>query len=168
MTIKEMLSSGFIILDGAMGTQMQQRGLPVGERPETLSLTHPEIVAGIHKDYIQSGSMVVYTNTFGANDPSFRAPAFPARRSSPPSVETAKATARAPAARWGWIWALLRAAGPGGSLSFEEAYSLFAKQAVAEKRLAGRLVAIETMTDPWGECGAGGQGEQPPCPSLSP
>ena len=45
MTIKEMLSSGFIILDGAMGTQMQQRGLPVGERPETLSLTHPEIVA---------------------------------------------------------------------------------------------------------------------------
>ena len=53
MTIKEMLSSGFIILDGAMGTQMQQRGLPVGQRPETLSLTHPEIVAGIHKDYIK-------------------------------------------------------------------------------------------------------------------
>jgi 5-methyltetrahydrofolate--homocysteine methyltransferase len=148
MTIKEMLSSGFIILDGAMGTQMQQRGLPVGERPETLSLTHPEIVAGIHKDYIQSGSMVVYTNTFGANDHKLSGTGFSCEEVISASVETAKAACQGTGCKVGLdmgpVGELLA---PGGSLSFEEAYSLFAKQAVAGEKAGADLVAIETMTD---------------------
>ena len=45
----------FIIFDGAMGTQLQAKGLKTGECPEILSITHPEIVRDIHKSYIDSG-----------------------------------------------------------------------------------------------------------------
>ena len=56
-----------ILLDGAMGTVLQQRGLPAGGRPELLNLTHPELVKEVHRAYLRAGSQILYTNTFGAN-----------------------------------------------------------------------------------------------------
>ena len=50
-----------------MGTQLQAKGLKTGECPEILSITHPEIVEDIHRAYINAGSMIIYSNTFGAN-----------------------------------------------------------------------------------------------------
>ena len=62
------LSSKKILLcDGAMGTELQRRGLKVGDCPEEYNLTHPEIIQAIHKDYYDAGSDIVETNTFGAN-----------------------------------------------------------------------------------------------------
>ena len=60
-------SKKFIILDGAMGTQLQARGLKTGECPEAINVTHPDTVMEIHRSYIEAGSDIVYTNTFGAN-----------------------------------------------------------------------------------------------------
>ena len=45
-------SSRFWLLDGAMGTQLQKNGLPFGLQPELFNLSHPEIVTGIHREYI--------------------------------------------------------------------------------------------------------------------
>ena len=56
-----------VILDGAMGTILQRRGLPPGGQPELLNLTRPELIESIHREYISAGSQVIYTNTFGAN-----------------------------------------------------------------------------------------------------
>ena len=56
-----------LILDGAMGTELQAAGLPVGGIPEVWNIEHPEEVTAIHRRYIEAGSQVVYTNTFGAN-----------------------------------------------------------------------------------------------------
>ncbi len=58
---------GFTILDGAMGTVLQQRGLPPGGQPELLNLTQPELLADIYREYIEAGSNVIYANTFGSN-----------------------------------------------------------------------------------------------------
>ena len=63
----EFFRQGIVILDGAMGTVLQQRGLPPGGVPELLNLTDPELLASIHREYIAAGSQVVYANTFGAN-----------------------------------------------------------------------------------------------------
>ena len=56
-----------LILDGAMGTVLQQRGLPPGGQPELLNLTDPDLLRSVYEEYIQAGSQVIYANTFGAN-----------------------------------------------------------------------------------------------------
>ena len=67
MNIKELLKSDFVILDGAMGTMLQQKGMEVGTVPETLNILKPEWIVDIHRQYIEAGSQIVYANTFGAN-----------------------------------------------------------------------------------------------------
>ena len=60
-------NSNFLFLDGGMGTQLLAAGLQLGQRPELLCFSDPEIVANVHRRYIAAGSDVIYTNTFGAN-----------------------------------------------------------------------------------------------------
>ncbi|MBQ2632781.1 MAG: homocysteine S-methyltransferase family protein, partial [Kiritimatiellae bacterium] len=55
------------ILDGAMGTQLQSRGLKPGEVPELWNLTRPDDVRAVHEAYFAAGADAVYANTFGAN-----------------------------------------------------------------------------------------------------
>ena len=52
------LRDQLIFLDGAMGTVLQQRGLPAGGLPELLNLTRPEVLGGIHREYIAAGSRI--------------------------------------------------------------------------------------------------------------
>ena len=67
MNIKDLLKNDFVILDGAMGTMLQQKGMEVGTVPETLNILKPEWIVDIHRQYIEAGSQIVYANTFGAN-----------------------------------------------------------------------------------------------------
>lgn len=57
----------FVLTDGAWGTQLQQRGLGPGEFPDLWNLTHPVRVSDVARAYVDAGSQVVLTNTFGAN-----------------------------------------------------------------------------------------------------
>ena len=56
-----------LFLDGGMGTQLQENGLELGGIPEMLNFTNPELITSIHRRYIDAGSDIVYTNSFGAN-----------------------------------------------------------------------------------------------------
>lgn len=56
-----------ILTDGAWGTQLQARGLGLGEFPDIWNLTHPEQVSEVARAYVEAGSQVILTNTFGAN-----------------------------------------------------------------------------------------------------
>ncbi|NWF67632.1 MAG: bifunctional homocysteine S-methyltransferase/methylenetetrahydrofolate reductase [Chloroflexi bacterium] len=53
--------------DGAMGTLLHSRGVPMDVCFDELNITRPEIVLGIHKDYIAAGADLIETNTFSAN-----------------------------------------------------------------------------------------------------
>ena len=53
--------------DGAMGTELQARGLALGECPELWNVSRPDAVEGIHRDYLSAGADVVLTNTFGGS-----------------------------------------------------------------------------------------------------
>ena len=57
----------FVLTDGAWGTQLQQRGLGPGGFPDLWNLTHPVRVSDVARAYVDAGSQVVLTNTFGAN-----------------------------------------------------------------------------------------------------
>lgn len=56
-----------LVLDGAMGTMLQARGLPAGEHPERFCLDRPEVLKGIHAEYIRAGADVILTCTFGGS-----------------------------------------------------------------------------------------------------
>ena len=60
-------AAGPVVTDGAWGTQLQQRGLPVGACPDAWNLTQPEKVEEVARAYVEAGSQVILTNTFGAN-----------------------------------------------------------------------------------------------------
>ena len=134
----------FLLFDGAMGTQLQERGLAAGEIPELLCLTHPDEIAEIHAAYVAAGADVVTTNTFGANR---------LKLGSAATVEeifdAAIGCARASGARYvaadiGPTGALLQ---PMGTLPFDEAYELFAEQVRAANAAGADLFIIETMAD---------------------
>lgn len=59
--------SSILLLDGAMGTMLQKSGLPAGTSPERFCLANPEILRSIHESYLQAGSSILTTCTFGAN-----------------------------------------------------------------------------------------------------
>jgi 5-methyltetrahydrofolate--homocysteine methyltransferase len=64
------LKAGKILLcDGAMGTQLFQRGLPVGGCPESWNLLRPDDVQGVWTEYIAAGSDIIETNTLGGSRP---------------------------------------------------------------------------------------------------
>ncbi len=68
MNFRTVLASDTIlILDGAMGTQLQARGLPPGEYPEKFCLARPDVLTGIHRDYIEAGADIILTCTFGGS-----------------------------------------------------------------------------------------------------
>ena len=65
MSIEEQLSQRILILDGAMGTKIQSLGL-TGNNDE-LCLTQPDVIASIHRQYIEAGADIISTNTFSSN-----------------------------------------------------------------------------------------------------
>lgn len=142
-----------LLFDGGMGTMLQAAGLEAGECPELLCLTNPQMITGIHAAYVAAGSDVVTTNTFGANARKLAEGSHAAGMVRVPSVtqvfQAAVACARAANPRYvaadiGPTGSLLR---PMGTLSFDEAYDLFAEQVKAADAAGVDLLIIETMAD---------------------
>jgi len=65
--IESLIKSGPVVTDGSWGTQMQQRGLARGQCPDSWNLTHPERVLEVAQQYVDAGSRIILTNTFGAS-----------------------------------------------------------------------------------------------------
>ncbi len=142
------MENEIILLDGAMGTMLQAAGLPMGELPEVWNLTHPEVVADIQRRYVEAGSRVLYTNTFGANRLKAARCGYSVAELVAGGVRCARMAAGDERVRValdiGPIGQLLE---PLGTLRFEEAYELFKEQVVAGAEAGADLIAIETMSD---------------------
>jgi len=137
----------YIIFDGALGTMLQKNGLEPGKRPDTMSITAPETVERIHRMYVEAGSDIICTNTFGANADTLRKTGY-----SPQEVITA-AVAIAKRACGGAAKVALDIGPTGqllepiGDLEFDRAYELFKEQALAGEKAGADFAAIETMSD---------------------
>ncbi|UCB44283.1 MAG: homocysteine S-methyltransferase family protein [Spirochaetota bacterium] len=64
--IKRLISEEYVVLDGATGTLLQDSGLSTDTLPEEWNILRPEVLKGIHLDYLRSGAQIIETNTFGA------------------------------------------------------------------------------------------------------
>lgn len=62
-----LVSRGVVLLDGAMGSQLRLRGMPVGVCTELWAAEHPEVVVELQRAYVDAGSDIIYAPTFGAN-----------------------------------------------------------------------------------------------------
>lgn len=135
-----------IILDGGMGTMLQNSGLEIGGVPELLNITNPELLISIHKKYIDAGADVIYTNTFGANSYKMKDTGYSVEELISSAIENARkaseGTETLVALDVGPIGQLLE---PTGTLSFEKAYDIF-KQIVTAGKSAD-VIVFETMTD---------------------
>ena len=60
-------ANGFLVTDGAMGTQLFAAGLMAGDPPEVWNLEHPDRIRAIHQSYVDAGSDIILTNSFGGN-----------------------------------------------------------------------------------------------------
>ena len=135
----------YLLVDGAMGTQMQERGLDALEAvPELLCKTHAADITAIHAAYIAAGAEVITTNTFSANrlklgdkmsvEEAYRLAADCARAAGAPYI----------AGDIGPTGSLLE---PMGTLSFDEAYDIFAEQVRAAVAAGCDIILVETMAD---------------------
>ncbi|MEO1781166.1 homocysteine S-methyltransferase family protein [Enterococcus diestrammenae] len=137
------LAQGFLLIDGALGTMLQQNGLPTGLQPEYFNLTHPAIVTGIHEAYVAAGADIVTANTFQANRHKLPQAQLPEIIHA--AINLAKASG-APFVAYdmGPIGALMA---PYGTLSFDEAYEIFKEQVLLAVEAGVDLVILETMSD---------------------
>ncbi len=139
-----MRDEGFILFDGAMGTELQKRGLKPGALPELLNLTDPDVVRAVHADYVAAGADVITANTFGANAKKLGS-AEMVRQVIAAGVRLAReAGAKRVALDLGPTGAMLA---PLGAMSFDEAYELYREQVLAGVEAGGDLALIETMSD---------------------
>lgn len=139
-------SKEFVLLDGAMGTLIQKSGVKYDSVPETLNITHPELIESFHKAYADAGSDIVYANTFGANGYKLKESGYSVDEIIKSGVANAKKAVQGTdclvALDIGPIGQLLE---PAGSLSFDSAYDYFREQIVAGQ--GADVIVFETMTD---------------------
>jgi len=136
----------FIFLDGGTGTLLQQQGIEIGRVPEVLNITHPEIVQKIQKAYIEAGSDVIFTCSFGVSEHKITGCGYSVEELMAAAVKNARESVKGTdvkvALDIGPIGRLLE---PNGNLTFEEAYDMFKRQILAGE--GADLIFIETMTD---------------------
>ena len=138
-----------MILDGGMGTQLQAAGLLMGQAPETWNLTEPDKVTAVQRRYVEAGSKVLYSNTFGVNRIKAARTGFSVRELVEGGIRCARNAAESGegvhvALDIGPLGQILE---PLGTMKFEEAYDIFREIVVAGRDAGADLVVIETMSD---------------------
>lgn len=66
-TFREYTGNRIVLLDGATGTELQKRNMPKGVCPEQWVIDHPEVILEVQNLYVEAGSDIIYTCTFGGN-----------------------------------------------------------------------------------------------------
>ena len=147
--LKQLLSNGTVVTDGAWGTQMQARGLPIGEAPDPWNLSNPDKVEEVACAYVEAGSQIILTNTFGASSVCLDRHGM-ADKAFAINREGAAISKRAAQGR-ARVFASI---GPSGKMLMmgqtteEELQASFEEQARALAEGGADALIVETMSDP--------------------
>jgi methionine synthase I (cobalamin-dependent) len=149
---RALLAEGDTILaDGAMGTMLFAAGLQFGDPPEAWNVSHPEVVRRIHRGYLEAGSRIVMTNTFGGNRLRLRLHGLDRRvselnRTAAILVRSEVDAAGGRALVAGDIGPTGEIMAPLGTLDEDEAVDVFEEQARALIAGGVDVIWIETMS----------------------
>lgn len=138
----------FVLLDGAMGTQLIEAGLQLGDNSELFALERPQLLVDIHRRYIAAGADIIYACTFGANAHKLAGSGHTPREVISRAVGLARQAAAGTdtlvALDVGSLGELLE---PAGTLRFEQACAEFKEMVQAGLAAGVDLLVFETMTD---------------------
>lgn len=137
------------VVDGAMGTQLYERGVFVNVCYDEVSLSRPETVASIHRDYVEAGAEVIETNTFGANPVKLSGFGLEDRTEeiNRAAAELAREAANCRAAVVGAVGPLGIRIDPWGPTSDDEARAFFRRQASGLATGGVDAFLLETFSD---------------------
>ena len=141
--LSKWLANGLMITDGAWGTELQARGLPIGANPDSWNLSHPEKVEEVARAYAEAGSQIILTNTFRAN-----AIAMPEQDLD--AINRAGVEISRRAAGQALVFASIGPTGKillSGEVSHEAVSAAFAAQAQSLAAAGADALLIETMSD---------------------
>ncbi|MGA9349337.1 MAG: homocysteine S-methyltransferase family protein [Anaerolineae bacterium] len=148
--ILERLTSGEVLIaDGATGTLLQAAGLPTGTPGEAWVLDQPEEIMGLHRAYVEAGSQIILTTTFGGTRARLKAAglAVQVAEINRRAAELARQVAGDEFYVAGDIGPTGELMVPLGPLTYEAAVELFAEQAQALVTGGVDVIYIETMSD---------------------
>jgi 5-methyltetrahydrofolate--homocysteine methyltransferase len=145
-------AGGPIVADGAMGTMLFANGLQFGDPPEVWNLAHPDVIRRIQRAYIDAGSQILLTNTFGGNRARLKLSGH--ADSVDDLNRTAAILLRAEVDAAGGHALVAGDIGPSGeiveplgTLPYAEAVDIFQEQAASLIAGGVDLIWIETMSD---------------------
>ncbi len=164
-TILEALAAGAVLVaDGATGTMLQSAGLPTGMPGEAWILERPEEILKLHRAYLEAGSQLILTSTFGGTRTRLEKAGLEARVDAinQRAAELAREAAGSERYVGGDIGPTGEMMAPLGKLTYEAALEVFAEQAEALATGGVDCIYIETMTD-LGEARAAVEGARQAC-----
>ena len=147
----EILSKKVLIMDGATGTELQNKNYLEGVRtPEELNIKFPERIKDVYQSYINAGANIILANTFGANP--LKLKEYGLEKSISEIIKNGISLARECENSQGIIVAGdISSTGsyiePLGKVSFEKAYNAFYVQAELLSSHGADIIVIETMAD---------------------
>jgi len=137
-----------VLCDGAMGTLLYAKGIFINRCYDELNLSQPELIAAIHREYLQAGAEVIETNTFGGNLQRLARHSM-ADRARDINVAGAKLAREAAKSFAAWVAGSVGPLGvriePLGKMSFEEARAAFREQIAALAEGGVDLLMLETF-----------------------
>ena len=149
MTLLDKLKNGQVLIsDGSWGTFLQQKGLKAGECPELWNVEHPNDVLEIAQSYIDAGSDMIETNSFGGSRFKLEMYGLQGR-----TYELNKAAAQISRQAAGPDRTVLGSIGPTGKILMmgdvteEDLYNAFKEQSMALEEGGADALVIETMSD---------------------
>ena len=146
--LHELLAAGPVLTDGSWGVHLQSLGLQPGESPDVWNLTHPDLVAKVAQAYVDAGSRVILTNTFGASRIMLARHGYAEQ-----TVDINRAGAHISRQAAGNRVKVFASIGPSGAMlmtgdiSEDELAAAFTEQAQALAEDGADAIVIETMSD---------------------
>ena len=148
-SFREFIKDNVVLCDGAMGTVLYDRGIFLNRCFDELNITDPDLVTGVHEDYVRAGAHVIETNTFGANP--FKLKKHGIEDKLEPINRRAVGLARKAAGDAAWVAGAMGPLGvkiePWGKLALEEANEAFKAQASILLEAGVDLILLETFAD---------------------
>lgn len=148
--LREMIEDGRVhLMDGAVGTVLYQRGVFVNVCYDELNLSRPDLVVGVHADYVRAGSELIETNTFGANPVKLSSFGLEDRTEEINEVAARLAVraANGRAVTLGSVGPLGIRIEPWGATSTDEAVAFFSRQIAGLAAGGVGGIVLETFSD---------------------
>ena len=138
-----------VLLDGGLGSMLIAAGLEAGRAPEWWNFEHPERIEAVHRAYLEAGSDLVHTNTFGANPLRLATAGLAGRcrEVNGAAVEIARRACEGGALVAGDVGPTGHMLPPLGTTTVDQLQRAFREQAEALAEAGADLFSIETMSD---------------------